>query len=434
MEAPEPLIFAGMLAAISAVVPTTARIMGRAGHYEIAPMWFAPVAEPGSKKTPALNRVIAPLEAHDARLQAAFAQAQEQHKEQCAALIAQKKGKASKAEQPEAPERAHLLADDFTFEALSAVLATNHRHGLGLLLAPDELMGLFGSFDQYKRAGSDRQRMLKLWSGQPIRVNRSGRFIYAPHPRVALIAGIQPTTAWKLQALDASDGLLERPHWLDCRHENAPIFDVPSPTPAQEAEWNSRISALLPSLTAADLQAAPAETIDADVDARTYTLSDDARAIYREFYLSCDRRGLRGWQAGYMGKLAGQGLRAALGLHHFMHGLEVFQRPQVCGDVMQAAVTITKWLAAHTARIRSELSVTGKHTPQVEAGIRWLRKQGGRAFLRDLQRANVAGVKTAEDAEALGAALVSAGVAVWGTHDTTAGNGRREIILTERGA
>ena len=431
MEAPEPLIFCAMMAAISAVVPTTARIKGRDGHFEIAPMWFAPVAEPGSKKTPALNRILAPLEAHDARLQAAFAESQENHKAECAALMAQRKGKLAKAEQPPSPERAQLLADDFTFEALAAVLAANHGHGMGLLIAPDELMALFGSFDQYKRAGSDRQRMLKLWSAQPIRVNRSGRFIYVPSPRVAMIAGIQPSIALKLQALDGNDGLLERLHWSDCRHDSKPVFDVPSPTPAQESEWNSRVSALLPILTAADLRAQADALTDADVDARTYTLSDDARAVYRGFYESCDRRGLRGWQAGYMGKLAGQGLRAALGLHHFMHGLDVFQRPQVCGEVMHGAVTITKFLAAHTARIRSELSHDRKHSPAVESAVRWIRKQGGRAFLRDLQRANVAGVKSAEAAEALGAALVSAGVGLWGTTDTTAGHGRREVVLTE---
>src|SRR5690606_5211367 len=150
-------------------------------------------------------------------------------------------------------------------------------------------------------------------------------------------------------------------------------------------EWNSRVSALLPILTAADLAAQSDAITDADVDARTYTLSDDARAVYRGFYESCDRRGLRGWQAGYMGKLAGQGLRAALGLHHFMHGLDVFQRPQVCGEVMHGAVTITKFLAAHTARIRSELSHDRKYSPAVEAAARWIRKQGGRAFLRDVQ-------------------------------------------------
>lgn len=437
MEACEPLVFGGMLAAMSAVVPATALIQGRdRGHIEIAPLWLAPVAQPGSKKSPVINRLLAPLEAHDARLQAAFVQAQEQHKAACAALLAQKKGKGSlsKTEQPAEPERAHILIDDFTPEALALVLAANHRHALGVVLAPDELMALFGGFNQYKKSGTDRQRALKLCDGKAIRINRSGRFIYAPSPRAAMIGGIQPAVALKLQALDESDGLLERVHWLDCRHESAPVFEVPDVPAGLEGEYHSRLTALLPDLTAADLCPQPDALPDAEVDAVTFTLSADARAVYGAFYLTCDRRGLKGWQAGYMGKIAGQCLRVALTLHHFTHGLDVFQRPQVSGETMDAAVSITKFLAAHTAKIRSELSVTQKHSPEVDSAVRWIRKQGGRAFLRDLQRANVAGVKTAEAAEALGAALVSAGVAVWGTMDTTAGHGRREIILTEGGA
>jgi hypothetical protein len=436
MEACAPLVFGGMLAAMSAVVPATALIQGRdRGHIEIAPLWLAPVAQPGSKKSPVINRLLAPLEAHDARLQAAFVQAQEQHKAACAALLAQKKGKGSlsKTEQPAEPERAHILIDDFTPEALALVLAANHRHALGVMLAPDELMALFGGFNQYKKSGTDRQRALKLCDGKAIRINRSGRFIYAPSPRAAMIGGIQPAVAVKLQALDESDGLLERVHWLDCRHESAPVFEVPDVPAGLENEYHSRLTALLPDLTAADLCPQPDALDDAEVDAVTFTLSADARAVYGAFYLTCDRRGLKGWEAGYMGKIAGQCLRVALTLHHFTHGLDVFQRPQVSGETMDAAVSITKFLAAHTAKIRSELSVTQKHSPQVEAGLRWLRKQGGRATQREVQRANVAGVKSAEEAEALGAALIAAGVAVWGTTDTTAGNERREIILTEGG-
>lgn len=443
MEAPEPLVFAAMLTAISAAVPATARIEGRPGHYEIAPLWVAPVAQPGSKKTPVINRLLAPLEAHDAKLQAAFSKAQELHKAECAALLAQKTGKGKgslpRVEQPPEPERAHVVMDDFTFEAAAEVLATNHRHGLGVVIAPDELMALFGGFNQYKKAGTDRQRALKLWAGQAIRINRQKRFIYAPSPRAALIGGIQPAVAVSLQALDESDGLLERLHFIDCREERAPVFDVPGVSLELEREYHARVGALLPDLTAEDLSPPKRDDdvpddIEAQANAVTFTLNHDARAVYREFYLSCDRRGLRGWEAGYMGKIAGQCLRVALDLHHALHGRDVFSHGEVDGDTMTAAVAITQWFAAHTARTRSELSATRKHTPQVEAGLRWLRKQGGRAFLRDVQRANVAGVKSAEDAEALGAALVSAGVAVWGTHDTTAGNGRREIILTEGGA
>lgn len=433
MEAPEPLVFGAMLAAISATVPATSLIEGRdPGHKEIAPLWIAPVAQPGSKKSPVVKRLLTPLEAHDARLQAAYLEAQEQHKAQCAALLAAKTGKQrslAKVEQPPEPERAHILIDDFTFEALADVLATNHRHGLAVLLAPDELLALFGGFNQYKKNGTDRQRALKLWDGQTIRVHRRGRFIYAPDPRAALIGGIQPAVAMKLQALDENDGLLERLHWLDCREERAPAFDVLEVPADLEREYHDRLTALLPHLTAADLCPLPDATPEAEADAVTFTLSPEARAVYREFYLTCDRRGLRGWAAGYAGKIQGQCLRAALDLHHAEHGRDVFNRPQVSGDTMRAAVAVTRWLAAHTARIRSDLSPAATYPADVASLVRWLRGRGGRANLRDVQRANVAGVKSAAEAEALGSRAVAARACEWDTRSTTAGNESRELVV-----
>ncbi|MCC6574604.1 MAG: DUF3987 domain-containing protein [Planctomycetes bacterium] len=433
MEAPLPLVFAAMLATASTCVPTGARILGRPGHVEIGPLWLAPLAMPGSKKSPTISRVTSPLNDYDGGLQSAFAVAHESWRADCAALQAQSKRGAKPVLPPE-PRRVQALADDATVESLADVLAANEPTDLGLLCAPDELAAFTGGMNQYKSGkGSDRAAYLKLWAGQPVRVNRRGRFVYVKRPRMALIAGIQPAVACKLQAFDESDGLLDRFHWIDCRDESAPRFDVPPVPPALEHAWNMALRALLPVVTPGDLRPKiDGDAPPADVDARLFVLAPDAVAVYGLFYESCDRRDLPPLLRGYGGKLAGQCLRVALTLHHLKHGADVFNRPQIDGETMRGAIAVTQWLAAHTYHVRTFMAGGVTAGNDARRVLAWIAEQGGYVTLRDLTRTGPPCARNAERAAETLAELARDGHGDFDESRTPAGRDRRGFRLTDR--
>jgi hypothetical protein len=84
------------------------------------------------------------------------------------------------------------VADGFTFEKLKELLANNPE---GLALPLDELRQIVCAINQYKQGrGTDRQDLLKLWSGATIINDRckDEEPVYIPRPFVSIIGNIQP--------------------------------------------------------------------------------------------------------------------------------------------------------------------------------------------------------------------------------------------------
>lgn len=192
------------------------------GWQESARIWGAVVAEPSSKKTPALKRGIAHLNKIDVQWQIENEGKMKKHAKEMRLYVKREKAHvAAEAsgrtvgtldEAPEPPPIKRLVVNDSTVEALAQILKDNPR---GVMVFRDELSGWFGSFDGYRgnlgAAGMDRASWLEFYNGGPRRIDRIGRGSQlVPNWGGCILGGIQPNAIRKLAKYLPEDGLMQR--------------------------------------------------------------------------------------------------------------------------------------------------------------------------------------------------------------------------------
>jgi hypothetical protein len=204
-------------AAMGSLWELTVKGDGECGWQEQANVWVGTIAQPGSAKTPAQNIITKPLVKVDE--QRWFSWKDE--------LKAWKRQKVE--ERGDRPSWLRALVTDTTVEGLAHILADNRR---GLLIYPDELVGLARGFDQYKGGkGNDRQFFLKFWSRQTVSLGRASSNpedqIYVPEPYGCILGSLPPDMLGELADHQSrEDGFLDRflftyspscvvPHWSE---------------------------------------------------------------------------------------------------------------------------------------------------------------------------------------------------------------------------
>ncbi|WP_245228703.1 DUF3987 domain-containing protein [Pontixanthobacter sp. CEM42] len=189
-------------------------------------LWAAAVGDPSSRKSPALEAVIAPLrkletdaaeihknairdwETQSERAKVEYVGWQEQVKDAAKDNLSTP-AKPENAEFPIEPVRRRTVIQDATPESMAAILAGNPS---GTLHFRDELAGWLQSFERYSSGG--REFWLEAYGGRKFVVDRKGAKapIEIDFNGVSVIGGIQPD---KLATLLASpdDGLIPRFLW-----------------------------------------------------------------------------------------------------------------------------------------------------------------------------------------------------------------------------
>lgn len=199
-------------AAISGVVATGAAIgsdiriqvqQNDDGWTEGANLWAAIIADPGSAKSPIIGEAVSPLRKIDgdwAKRDIA------RHAEWAAA--AKRRGKDVPPAGPE-PKIRRAVVDDVTAEKMIRIFADNPR---GILRAPDELVGMLGSFGAYKSGGDgDRSQFLGFFDGRSVTYDRVGAgTIFADKAALTVLAGTQPDKMRELAKKLGADGMLQR--------------------------------------------------------------------------------------------------------------------------------------------------------------------------------------------------------------------------------
>jgi hypothetical protein len=203
-----PYIFAAAAAigVASSAIGSSLRISPRVhddGWLEPAALWVTLVADPGSAKSPIISAAVEPLRRLDSERGK-----MDQAKHDAWAAASKKKGK-DNPDPGREPIVRRSVVDDVTMERQVRIHADNPR---GLLRAPDELFGLFGSLGAYKKgAEGDRSQVLRLFEGKEVIVDRVGAgSIRADKALMGIVAGTQPEKLKTLVRDLSNDGMLQR--------------------------------------------------------------------------------------------------------------------------------------------------------------------------------------------------------------------------------
>ena len=191
------------LAVCAGLIGASRKVEIKRGWHEPSIIWAAIIGRPSSGKTPAVDAMMEALKPIEKRKIEAFD----------AELVKYESEKAARNKdelQPLKPVCKRTLISDITTEALCLRLKENPQ---GLLLYRDELAGWIGSFNQYKKSGSDEAHFLSIWSGKAVRVDRKtdAQFLYIENPNLSIVGGIQPGIMLrKLRGEHLDNGLAQR--------------------------------------------------------------------------------------------------------------------------------------------------------------------------------------------------------------------------------
>jgi hypothetical protein len=213
---PVDLAGAAMLAVASAAIGQSAHIWLKRTWRESPLLYVVIVADPGSKKSPAIKLVAKPLTNIDAVLRRTS-------KDSRTLWESMKKALPKGETAGEEPPQRRAVVKDVTRETLAVILQDNPR---GVLANPDEATAWVSSFNEYKAKGADREFWLSIWGDGSISVDREGgrRSIYVKTPLVTVIAGIPP---------DMVDSLNEQ-HGRNDGFRDRILFVYPEQFPDQE--------------------------------------------------------------------------------------------------------------------------------------------------------------------------------------------------------
>jgi hypothetical protein len=207
-----PVDFVGIsvLAALSAAIGDTRRIVLKKKWIESPAIYAMLVGPPGSKKTPATKLALEPVRERQIKLRAEYERQKEEYKSKLAEHKKAAKGSPTEGNEPKKPTLGRTWVDDTTVERLADILEENQR---GIIVIKDELSGWLASHNQYKSGGkgSDRQFWLSAHDNTATSVDRKS--LEEPkiisRPFVVLLGGIQPARLPDF-GKDQGDGLIER--------------------------------------------------------------------------------------------------------------------------------------------------------------------------------------------------------------------------------
>ena len=249
------------LVAASTAIGNSVQLEAIDGYIIKPVMYLAIVASPGSSKTPALKKMFAPLEHHDAKLYDLHKTALKEYKSNLA------EAKKNKTEEPGQPQLRQTLIKDSTIEMVIKILSNNPD---GCSVFADELSGFLKRMNQYKD-GDEVQKWLELWSGAPIllqRISREENKVQEPYCNI--IGGIQPGVLESLSKEDNQhNGFYHR--FLFC-----------FPTPNEKPDFNNVV---IPHTVKSDFNHFFYRLLAfRQQDKQTYILSHEALEMYKEWF------------------------------------------------------------------------------------------------------------------------------------------------------
>jgi hypothetical protein len=299
------------------------------------------------------------------------------------------------ADDGEAEAKAILLGDQ-TLEAMARSLAAMDGAATVDL---DELAVLLRGLGEYKRGGGgDRGRFLGLWSGGPWRFSRVGGKggkrnavnLRIPRPTLVICGGLQ-TVLHELLG-DEGDGL--RPRWLP--H----LAAMPTSRAVDGAHGVDDMQAVT------NWQELIGRLIDNRDRPVTRTLAPSAYEAFRGHQHDWKRQATARCETASTSAALWKADIHLARIALVLHEAEPERRDQVDEDRVNHAAQIVEFALDCWRALPEQGSLALTRRDEVlDRGIgkliSWLEEHGGKAARRELQRAHVAGVRTASDLDAL---------------------------------
>ena len=194
------LLASALLPIVGTLIGNSRWIQTHDGPWREPPrLWVGIIADPGGKKSPAIDRLMAPL-----------AKVEDELDQRWAYLVDQWKDNPDK-NKVEAPKPIRLVGGDITIAALGDRVRAHPR---GYLVHRDELSGwLKQILNQRGGVGDDREQWLELWpASATIRNDRKTGNVSTVQRKafVGLLGGIQPERLNLITGTGGDDGMLDR--------------------------------------------------------------------------------------------------------------------------------------------------------------------------------------------------------------------------------
>jgi hypothetical protein len=359
----EILLFC-LLPILSARIPSETRLLINPGtDYSVPALrWIALIGETGTKKSPVLKTLLAPLMSIQKQMATKYKAEKDAYNKEYT-LWKNKKGNESEEPTPPAP-MVDCYFSDFTIESIGQSISD--RPDDSYLVFVDELAGFFNSMDAYRKGGGDRQKWLDLYNAGALKINRKGSpTIFCPNTSVSILGGLQPSVLAQMikQDTSAQDGLWNR--FMFC--------SLPQTKTKAFSDNSISLFDCLLSLYTNLAAAQPSEHI----------LSEAAKPLWEAWHDEIEDRVmtepsdlLRGTYA----KAEGIAGRNALIVHRAIAAQQgVIPALAVSGEVMAKAIEWTQWELGQTLLEYQRLGLTDD--PELSRILRFIDKFEGKGWL-----------------------------------------------------
>ena len=361
---PEILIFC-LLPILSARIPSETRLLINPGtDYSVPALrWIALIGETGTKKSPVLKTLLAPLLNIQKQMATKYKAEKDTYDTEYTLWKNKKGGENEEEPTPPAP-MVDCYFSDFTIESIGQSISDRPQDSY--LVFVDELAGFFNSMDAYRKGGGDRQKWLDLYNAGALKINRKGSpTIFCPNTSVSILGGLQPSVLAQMikQDTNAQDGLWNRFMFCSLPQTKTKAFSDNS------ISLFDCLLSLYTNLSAAQ----PSEHI----------LSEAAKPLWEAWHDEIEDRVmtepsdlLRGTYA----KAEGIAGRNALIVHRSIAAQQgIIPALSVSGEIMAIAIEWTQWELGQTLLEYQRLGLTDD--PELSRILKFIDKFEGKGWL-----------------------------------------------------
>jgi hypothetical protein len=392
-----------LLALAGAAIGTSRVLEVKVGWEEGPRVFVAIVADPGSRKSPALHTALKFFTERQKALKAEYDLAMERYKTELARYEAEYAAWESQGGLPEdepqkpcKPVLQRLYTTNATLEAFLSRLEENPR---GMVYAQDELAALVLGHNQYRGGkGADRQHFQSFWSGAQVIVDRKNREepLILDNPFVTVIGLIPPDVLAELNdPKGREDGFVIRI-----------LFVYPDPL---EVSWNRET--VSPALHHEVYQVFE-RLWDLPLTSKKVRFTPGGLRVWEEWvtahHQEVNEEAFPTHLKGAWAKMEAYCARFALILQLCRYACHEAQGEDVDELSMLGSSALIYYFKSHARRVYASLRLTPEDK-RVEQALRWIETHGRTASARDLQRGHVAGVKASTEAQRLLRILVDRG-------------------------